>query len=272
MKYNYHTHTKRCHHASGLDEEYIISAIKANYKGIGFSDHVMLPYIKNSYVRASYEYKDEYITSIRNLSKKYENEIKVYVGFECEWDNHYQKYYKSLLDNKEVDYLIFGNHSCYFKNNNEYGLKIKSQKAYLQRYLRNSIKALRSGLFKIMAHPDIFMSSVKWSSYARKVSKIICKEAKENNVALELNCGCFINERKRKLFNETRYRYPYNKFWEIAKKNGNIIVVGIDAHSPNAFNSQNLKIMDEFINHLKLDVKGKLDIEVFNKGELQNGR
>ena len=29
MKYNYHTHTKRCNHAKGTDEQYIQSAITA---------------------------------------------------------------------------------------------------------------------------------------------------------------------------------------------------------------------------------------------------
>lgn len=261
MKYNYHTHTKRCHHAKGSDEQYILSAIKNKYKGLGFSDHVMLPFIEQSYIRGPYSKKDEYIKTIRKYKEKYKDLIKIYVSFECEWDNKYAKYYKSLLDNKEVDYLIFGNHSCYFKKNKEYGLKITNQKAYLQRYLRNSIKALRSGLFKIMAHPDVFMSSVQWTPYAKKVANIICKEAKANNVALELNCGCFINEQKRELFDEVRYRYPYGKFWQIAKKYQNTIVVGIDAHSPTAFESDGILLMKEFIEKYKLEVVDNLKIK-----------
>ena len=54
MEYNYHTHTTRCHHANGTDEQYVLSAIKANYKGLGFSDHVMLPYIEDSFIRGPY--------------------------------------------------------------------------------------------------------------------------------------------------------------------------------------------------------------------------
>lgn len=38
-KTNYHMHTRRCMHASGRDEEYVISAIKNGYEEIGFSDH-----------------------------------------------------------------------------------------------------------------------------------------------------------------------------------------------------------------------------------------
>ena len=32
-------HTYRCMHASGTDEEYVLSAIKNGYEEIGFSDH-----------------------------------------------------------------------------------------------------------------------------------------------------------------------------------------------------------------------------------------
>ncbi len=37
--YNYHTHTSRCGHAGGSDEEYVQAAIKAGYQILGFSDH-----------------------------------------------------------------------------------------------------------------------------------------------------------------------------------------------------------------------------------------
>ena len=38
-KVNYHTHTKRCKHAGGSDEEYIESAIKSGFQELGFADH-----------------------------------------------------------------------------------------------------------------------------------------------------------------------------------------------------------------------------------------
>ena len=36
---NFHTHTYRCHHASGTVEEYLKSAADAGIKVIGISDH-----------------------------------------------------------------------------------------------------------------------------------------------------------------------------------------------------------------------------------------
>ena len=39
MKTNYHTHTCRCGHAAGYEEDYVISAIENNVSILGFSDH-----------------------------------------------------------------------------------------------------------------------------------------------------------------------------------------------------------------------------------------
>lgn len=44
MKTNYHTHTTRCMHAVGSDEEYVLSAIKGGFQILGFSDHTPWKY------------------------------------------------------------------------------------------------------------------------------------------------------------------------------------------------------------------------------------
>ena len=41
---NYHTHTSRCGHAGGTDEEYVLAAIEAGWQVLGFSDHMPWPY------------------------------------------------------------------------------------------------------------------------------------------------------------------------------------------------------------------------------------
>ena len=43
-KTNYHTHTKRCMHACGKDEEYVLAAIANGYEELGFSDHTPWKY------------------------------------------------------------------------------------------------------------------------------------------------------------------------------------------------------------------------------------
>ena len=39
MKQNLHTHTTRCGHACGTEDEYVRSAIEGGLKTLGFSEH-----------------------------------------------------------------------------------------------------------------------------------------------------------------------------------------------------------------------------------------
>ena len=42
-KINYHTHTYRCGHAKGTEEEMVQAAINMNIEELGISDHIPLP-------------------------------------------------------------------------------------------------------------------------------------------------------------------------------------------------------------------------------------
>ena len=46
QKWNIHTHTTRCGHATGLDIQYIQSAIEAGFTMLGFSEHLPYPEIR----------------------------------------------------------------------------------------------------------------------------------------------------------------------------------------------------------------------------------
>ena len=43
MKANYHTHTQRCLHAKGAEEDYVRSALQAGMDILGFTDHAPFP-------------------------------------------------------------------------------------------------------------------------------------------------------------------------------------------------------------------------------------
>ena len=36
---NYHSHTERCGHAWGTDDEFVLAAIDAGFQVLGFSEH-----------------------------------------------------------------------------------------------------------------------------------------------------------------------------------------------------------------------------------------
>ena len=112
MKTNYHTHTARCHHATGSDEEFVLSAIKGGYQELGFSDHSPWKYRTDyvSDIRMTPEEFPEYVCSIRELQAKYKDQIKISLGLECEYFPEYIHWLKELAKEYKLDFIIFGNH------------------------------------------------------------------------------------------------------------------------------------------------------------------
>ena len=78
FKKNYHTHTFRCNHAIGTDEEYVHEAIAGGFDTLGFSDHVMLPSFSEPNVRGEYIMSQDYYDSINKLKKIYKDRIEIF--------------------------------------------------------------------------------------------------------------------------------------------------------------------------------------------------
>ena len=112
MKTNYHTHTTRCMHAVGSDEEYVLSAIKGGFQILGFSDHTPWKY-RTSYIadmRMLPEELPEYIESLQYLREKYRDQIDIKIGLECEYFPEYIPWLKEQIKKYQLNYILFGNH------------------------------------------------------------------------------------------------------------------------------------------------------------------
>ena len=70
---NYHTHTYRCHHASGTEREYIEKAIAEGLKIMGFADHVPMPFPDGhqSHFRVYIEELEDYVRTLEALREEY---------------------------------------------------------------------------------------------------------------------------------------------------------------------------------------------------------
>ena len=68
---NYHTHTPRCRHATGTEEEYIQCAIDGGLKILGFSDHTPYWFPEGYYthMRMFPHQLPEYCETIRRVQK-----------------------------------------------------------------------------------------------------------------------------------------------------------------------------------------------------------
>lgn len=226
MQYNYHTHTFRCHHAYGADREYVETAIKAGIKILGFSDHVPYPYLhgQSSTVRMDIDDVENYVTSIRALEKEYKNDIQIFLGFEAEYfENHWDDLCKALLP-YNIDYLILGQHFLYGEREGRYNGAPSADEAQLKEYVDIVIKALNTGNFSYLAHPDLIHFTGEDEIYKKHMTRL-CLEAKRLDIPLEINFCGFMDHR----------HYPSKRFFSLASSLGNTFVFGRDAHTPDAF-------------------------------------
>ena len=222
---NYHTHTYRCLHANGTDEEYVIRAIERGLRFIGFSDHT--PYIffgdYQSPVKMLPEQAEEYFASINALRERYKGDIEIAVGFETEyfpllWDK-LTAFYKPL----PIDYLILAQHIVGNESTNDTVDSFVTTKdnAALTRYVDQCIEALGTGVFSCFAHPDVFKYKGDDDFYRQESARLI-KAAMKQGTPLEINLMGVRNGRN----------YPNPLFWEVAGRLGATAVIGCDAHDP----------------------------------------
>lgn len=236
--YNYHTHTERCKHASGSDEEFVKKAIEAGFTEIGFSDHSPWPFENGyvSYMRMTPGQLPEYVGSVMSLREKYKDQITIRLGLECEYFKRYIPWLKKVLHEYGFDYIILGHHYSPDEQTGVYNGMITEPEA-LENYKNDVVEAIESGLFSYIAHPDLFMRMYpSFDSDCERVSREIIAKAMQCRVPLEYNLLGFAHG-----IEDGRQGYPYPDFWHIAGEMGATAVIGIDAHEPKAFLNKELR-------------------------------
>ncbi|MDB1708332.1 histidinol-phosphatase [Enterococcus entomosocium] len=180
-KANYHTHTTRCKHARDSDEDYVIKAIQAGFKEIGFADHCPWPF-EDGYVspmRMDVAQLEDYVSSVKSLREKYQGQIDVKLGLECEYFETMIPWLVAEKERLSIDYLIFGNHFPEIESNHYYDHTPGDSVKAIKDYLRVSLQGIESEIFAYMAHPDVFMRAIKPSiPIAKKLLTVYAKKPK----------------------------------------------------------------------------------------------
>ena len=237
LDYTFHSHTYRCKHANGDIEDYVIKAIENGFKTYGVSDHVFLPGDPTPWMRGSFTCLDNYIETYNKVKAKYKDQIDMYLGFECEYGDIYLDYYRYLLKERGFDYLICGQHNGFRDDGTPYFLSDTNEGLY--QYRDNIIKAIKSGLFLYIAHPDLFFAVVtKITPTVEQVTKDIIDVAIKYDVALEVNVKGLL---RNKIRDGVEYiEYPAKYFWKVASKTKVKIVYGGDFHDPSEIGDEHL--------------------------------
>lgn len=225
MKANYHTHTRRCNHAVGTEAEYIHAAIGRGLETLGFSDHTpyLFPGDYYSTFRMRPEELEEYVSCLTGLRQDFQGQIQIPIGLEAEF---YPAYFPALLPRLRdagVEYLILGQHFVDNEINAHYSGSPTASTEILKRYCHQVMDAFQTGLFTYLAHPDLINFQGNPRDYEQQM-RVLCQEAKSCNIPLEYNL----------LGAATKRHYPNEFFWKIAAEEGNTVVIGCDAHDPQA--------------------------------------
>ncbi len=255
MNYNYHTHTFRCHHASGTPEEYILRAIEGGIKYMGFSDHIPFAFpdgYESGYRIPSAEI-NEYFSDLYTLREKYKDKLNIKIGFEMEY---YPRYFDEMLETAltaGAEYLILGHHCLGSEYPDGFWCTHQTDSTdHLKEYVSNVTDAIKSGVFTYVAHPDIINFTGDNGVYEQEMRKI-CIVSREKNVPLEINCLGIRDNR----------RYPKEAFWKIAAQEKSPVTIGFDAHDPaSAFDGESMVKAKEIIKKLGLNYIGKPEIKL----------
>jgi histidinol-phosphatase (PHP family) len=223
---NYHTHTFRCNHAQGSEEQYIQRAIEAGIEILGFSDHSpqFYPGGYTSRIRMLPEQLEDYAMTLYVLRQQYSGQIRLHIGLEAEYYPGLFPELREIIRDYPIEYLIMGQHWCGNEVNEAYVGRPTEDVDFLKRYYRQVLDGLDTGLFTYVAHPDV-LHFVGDEKVYEEQTRMFCREVADRRIPLEINLLGLRN----------RSHYPNPAFWRVAGQENCQVVLGVDAHHPDHF-------------------------------------
>lgn len=236
LKCNYHTHTRRCMHAEGEDEEYVQAAIRGGFGELGFSDHAPFPFAGGyvSPIRMTMAELPGYLASCQSLKARYAGQIRLHIGLEAEYFPRYDDHLRRLRD-LGVEYLILGQHYADSEECSPYAGSACVRDDEVLRYAEAVVRGIRSGLFAYVAHPDLMMRARREDQFSRaceEAADMICQAAMEAGMPLEYNLlGLALQ------ISGSACGYPCQAFWNRVAPRHPRVILGVDAHKPSLLES-----------------------------------
>ena len=229
---DYHIHTVRCGHASGSLEEYLKSAQKLGLREVGFSDHLplyFLPKDKREDGLAMDESEVEaYFEDIRQARIAFPD-LTVKLGIEADYIPGQEDQLSAVLKELPLDYVLGSVHyidGWGFDNPDyidEYGNR-DIDRLY-RRYFELLKEAALSGIFDILAHPDLVKKFCYFpAGDMTEIYEDTVQAIKKSNVCIEVNTAG--------LRVPAREIYPAEGFLRLCCQYGVPVTLGSDAHKP----------------------------------------
>lgn len=229
---DYHWHTDRCGHATGKMAEYVAEARKRGLVEVGFADHVPMYWLpveeRDPGLAMTWEELPVYTGEVLEL-RRVNPDLNIRLGLEADFIPGLEKELREILELYPLDYVIGSVHyldGWGFDNPDlihEYDRR-DINKIYRQ-YFSQLCDAARSGLFDIIAHPDL----IKKFGHRPQVPPLelyrqAARAFAEAGVCMEINTAG--------LRSPAGEVYPSRDFLKQCLELGVPVTLGSDAHKP----------------------------------------
>lgn len=160
-----HTHTFRCGHAVGQEEDYVKKAVALGLSAVAITDHIPFYWLPREAhdptLAMALEELPRYVESVLALKEKYRGAVEVLLGIEADYVEGHEEKLAELLQRYPFDVVLGSVHwldgfwvdAPSSKNLYRQG-PAKVQEIW-EIYWKKLEKAILSGLFDIMAHLDL---------------------------------------------------------------------------------------------------------------------
>ncbi len=232
MPVDYHLHTFRCGHARGRMADYVRAARKRGLREIGFADHIPLyfcpPERRPPALAMTESELPRYVDDVLGL-RAANPDLPVRLGIEADYVPGREAELAALLSKYPFDYVLGSIHYIDGWGFDQPGLRDGYRNwdpdALYRRYFLLVQEAARSGLFDVLAHPDLlkkfdYRPSGDLTGLYRETALVIA------------GAGACIEVNTAGLRAPAAEIYPHPAFLAVCRELNIPVTLGSDAHLP----------------------------------------
>lgn len=230
---DYHVHERHSRDAAtALIPEYVASAEARGVHEIAFTTH-FITVGPDVAISIREDEIPEYIEDIRRAQET--TKVKLLAGLEVDYFPGEERHLEQVLGSHDLDFILGSTH---YVNGVDIGSQTQAEGFFAGRPIKRAAdeyykvwrRAIESGLFDVMAHPDYWRKylhfygrTAPWGEYGSAVFDAL-QAAADNGVGIEVNTS---GERA-----GTGHFYPLQEFLVAAHEAGlETVTVGSDSHT-----------------------------------------
>ena len=225
---DYHIHTARCGHAEGRLEDYAVRALEVGLREIGISDHLPLLHMEDAHLSMSREELPVYVQEVEELRRRFPD-LPIRLGIEADYLPQTTSQLPDLLEAHAFDYIMGSLHFvdgwAFDDPRNQDAYEGRDLLTLWQRYFELLGDAAESGLFDILAHPDLIKKfGFRPDEDVSHLYRACLDRIAETGVVIEVSTAGL-----RRPVGEI---YPAEDFLRMCRERRIAVTLGSDAHRP----------------------------------------